>query len=91
MSELTDPETAGQHNGEPEVEEAPYESESARYMRVRAEAKAQAAVTMAADAKKAAAAKAKRLRQAPQVEGQAEFLARAKEIEARINSKTEED
>lgn len=64
----------------------PYESESARYMRVRAAAKEEAAVTMEAEAKAALKAKNKRLRKAPVVEGQAEFLKRAAEIEKSINA-----
>jgi hypothetical protein len=65
------------------------ESESARYLRVRAAAKEQAAIDMAANAKAAERAKAKRLGRKFEVEGQAEFLAGAKRIEAEINTPKE--
>lgn len=76
---------------EVEVAEAPeapevFESESARYMRIRKAAKEEAAITMAAEAKAAQKAKAKRLGKGYTVEGQAEFLKEAAEVEARINA-----
>ena len=69
---------------------APYESESARYIRVRAEAKEQAAVTMAEQAKAAAEAKAKRLKANAPDKGVADFLKEARKVEKRINSKKED-
>lgn len=69
-------------------EEEPYESDGARYIRVRAEAKAQAAVTMAAEAKAAQKAKAKRLSRQGQLDPElVDFNQRAKEIEQSINAK----
>ena len=75
-----------------EVEETPepYESESARYIRVRREAKEQAAITMEAEHKAALKAKAKRLGKATQIEGQAEFYKAAAEIEKSINAKPDD-
>lgn len=75
---------------EVEATPEPYESESARYLRIRREAKEQAVVTMAADAKAALKAKAKRLGKAPAIEGQAEFYKAANEVEARINAKADD-
>jgi hypothetical protein len=65
---------------------AEFESESAKYLRIRKAAKEEAAVTMAADAKAAERAKAKRLGKATVIEGQAEFYAEAKRVEAQINA-----
>ena len=64
-----------------------YESESARYIRLRAAAKEEAAVTIADEAKAAQKAKAKRLGKAPEIEGQADFQKRAAEVEKSINAK----
>ena len=62
------------------------ESESARYLRIRREAKEQAAVTIAADLKAAKKARDKRWGKAPEIEGQAEFLAEARRIEAAMQA-----
>jgi len=59
-----------------------HESESARYTRIRREAKARAAVTVKAEAKAAQRAKAKAQAKVPVQGGLAEFQKRAKEIEA---------
>lgn len=72
-----------------EVTPEPYESEGARRLRVRAEAKAEAAVTMKKEADKALKAKNKRLGAAPQIEGLKEFREAAAEVEARINADEE--
>lgn len=81
---------AAEEDVTPTPEVAVYESESARYLRVRAEAKEQAAIDMAANAKAAERAKKKRLGKGFEVEGQAEFLAEARAVEARINAKKED-
>jgi len=67
----------------------PYESESARYIRVRREAKEEAAVTMAAEAKAAQAAKKKALPKGVKVEGLDEFNKEAARVEKSINTKPE--
>lgn len=69
---------------------APHESESARYLRVRREAKAEAAVTIKENAKKAEAAKKRALSKAPTIEGLKEFNEAAAEIERRINETSKE-
>jgi hypothetical protein len=76
------PEVAQEATPEPEA----YESEGARYLRIRQEAKEQAAIQMEADAKAALKAKQKRLGSAPVIEGQADFYKRAAEIEKSINT-----
>lgn len=70
-----------------EEEFAPHESESARYLRVRREAKTRAAETVKANAEEAAKAKSKALAGNRRAKGVAAFEKRAKAIEARINSK----
>lgn len=79
-----------QEASEVEVVEEPYESESARYIRIRKEAKEQAAVTMAAEAKAAQKAKLKRTHKSPDIEGLAEFHKVAAEIEKSINAKPDD-
>ena len=75
---------------ETEAPEA-YESETARYLRIRREAKEQAAVMMAAEAKAAQKAKDKRLGKAPEIEGYSEFIKAAAEVEKSINAKPKEE
>lgn len=57
---------------------------------LRTKAKAEAAKTMEADAKKAQKAKDKAQGKAIVIEGQADFLKRAKEIEQSINKPAED-
>lgn len=93
MAEVKDDTEAEQAPVEAEAPapvEAPEESESARYIRIRQAAKEEAAVIMAAEAKAALKAKQKRLKGAPVIEGQAEFLKTAAEVEKSINSKKED-
>lgn len=71
------------------ITEEPYESESARYLRVRAEAKVEAKVTIEANAKEAQKAKKKAQAQRPVIEGQKDFYAEAKAIEKSINEPVE--
>ena len=74
----------------PEVTEVtpvePYESEGARYLRVRQEAKAEAKVTIEKNVKEALKAKKKAQAQRPTIEGQKDFYAEAAAIEKSINA-----